>query len=107
MSAKFRVGYCVNCGEQAYARDFRGRLLAPMPGTKLFYIVLSDDEGHECRVGTMMCCKDCDPEKMSIDDIKKVLFESKNVSGVSGDEPEWMLLPNARIEVVQEFKRGF
>jgi len=103
MSIPFRTGYCINCGEQAYAKTFRGSLLAALPGTKLFYIVLSNDSGVECRVGTLMCCSKCDPLTFDIEKLKQTLFEQPHISGVSGNEPEWKM-PNARIEIVNEYK---
>lgn len=106
MSVPFRIGYCINCGEQAYVRNFRGALMGAFPGTKLFYIVLFDDYGRECRVGTLMACEKCDPATFDLEEIKKSLFESAHISGVSGTEPEWKNLPHARIEIVQEFKGG-
>lgn len=106
MSVPFRIGYCINCGAQTYARNFRGALMGAFPGTKLFWLVLYDDFGRECRVGTLTSCANCDPAKFNIEEIKKSLFESAHVSGVSGNEPEWKNLHHARIEIVQEFKGG-
>lgn len=102
MSVPFRVGYCVNCGKQAYARNFRGGLMGAFPGTKVCWIVLSNDAGRECRVGTIMFCKDCDITKVDIAEIKKTLASNPE-SGVTGNEPEWVDLPNARLELVKDF----
>ena len=102
MSVPFRVGYCVNCGEQAWVRNFRGDLMGALPGTKVCWIVLSDDAGHECRIGTIMICKDCELDKVDINEVKATLA-SNPISGVTGDEKEWKILPNMRLELVKEF----
>ncbi len=104
MSVKFRIGYCVNCGNQAYVCNHRGMLLGAMPGTKICWIVLSNSNGRECRIGTIMFCKDCDISKVKIEDIKATL-SSNPESGITGNEPEWTDLPIARIELVKEFKQ--
>ena len=102
MSIPFRVGYCVNCGEQAYVSNFRGAPMSPLPGTKLVYLVLYDDTGDECRVGTLMVCAKCDVSKLVAEDIIKSLFESP-ASGITGKEIEWGKLPHRRFEVYCEF----
>jgi hypothetical protein len=76
--------------------------MGAMPGTKVCWIVLSNDAGQECRIGTIMFCKNCDISKVKIEDIKATLI-SDPISGVTGNETEWTALPNARLELVKEF----
>lgn len=98
----FKIGYCVNCGEQAMVLDNRHNPVRGLDGTKVCWLTLSSNGEVVTRVGTFPVCGKCDPKKVNLEALKKDLIDTPN-TGISGKEPELYLNPDLGIEVVKTF----
>lgn len=100
----FQIGYCLNCGAQSQVRDAKGRPVMGLPGTRVCWICICDENDIvKTRVGHITLCYICTPMSVNIGTLLENLAANP-ASGVSGNEVEWSMFPKRRIEVIKTYE---
>jgi hypothetical protein len=92
------------CGKQTQIKNVRGAPIRGVPGCKLAWLCLCDENGEVfTRIGTFTLCSTCEPD---CDKIKTELANKESRSGVKSSEPEFARCSSMKIEIAKEFIDG-
>jgi hypothetical protein len=101
---EIKPGYCINCGKQAMVRDFKGRCIGGLMGTKLVWLVLDyeDPEREDTKVGSLPVCAKCELDTLDPEKILQDLSNSPKM-GFALNETERSLFKSLKIEFIKRF----